>query len=186
MIRRSFRIGLWLGVLTAVVMVLTRGRRRPAPAGPGPIATPPETWPPITPAPAPAPPAPVEIPVEVPPVDVLPVEAPPLEAEPALVPEPPPLSAVPAPAPPAPPRKAAAKRKATAKKVAVKKTAAAADRLWVEPSGNICPETHPVKAKLSSRLFHLPGGFAYARTNPDRCYTSGDAATTDGFTPAKR
>jgi hypothetical protein len=43
-----------------------------------------------------------------------------------------------------------------------------------------------VKAKLSSRLFHLPGMFAYARTRPDRCYRDEAAAVADGLTRAKR
>ena len=49
-----------------------------------------------------------------------------------------------------------------------------------------CPPTHPVKAKLASKLFHLPGMFAYARTRPDRCYLDADTAVGDGFTQAKR
>jgi hypothetical protein len=57
---------------------------------------------------------------------------------------------------------------------------------WVEPVGNTCPPSHPVKAKLSSRLFHLPGMFAYERTRPDRCYRDEDAAAADGLRRAKR
>jgi hypothetical protein len=60
-------------------------------------------------------------------------------------------------------------------------------RSWVEASSDgACPSTHPVKAKLSSRIFHLPGMFAYERTNPDRCYATEDAAVADGFRKAKR
>jgi micrococcal nuclease len=58
--------------------------------------------------------------------------------------------------------------------------------LWVEPSGDVCPTTHPVKAKLSSKIFHLPGMLNYDRTKPDRCYRDGDAAEADGLRPAKR
>ncbi|HVL93936.1 MAG TPA: hypothetical protein VM264_11430 [Acidimicrobiales bacterium] len=43
-----------------------------------------------------------------------------------------------------------------------------------------------MKAKLLSRLFHLPGMAAYARTRPDRCYLDAAAAENDGFTRAKR
>jgi hypothetical protein len=57
---------------------------------------------------------------------------------------------------------------------------------WVVPSDDRCPPSHPVKAKQGSRLFHLPGMFAYDRTKPDRCYESESAAATDGFTKAKR
>ena len=59
-------------------------------------------------------------------------------------------------------------------------------QVWVQPSGSVCPETHPVKAKLASKLFHLPGMFAYARTRPDRCYQDEQAAVADGLTRAKR
>jgi hypothetical protein len=74
---------------------------------------------------------------------------------------------------PAPAKKAAAPRK---KKV----------EPWVEPVDGECPPTHPVKAKLSSKIYHLPGGFNYARTRPDRCYVSAAAAEADGLRPSKR
>ena len=65
--------------------------------------------------------------------------------------------------------------------------AAAAPRAWVDPDGSSdCPSSHPVKAKLASGIFHEPGGANYARTRPDRCYLSADAATADGLRPAKR
>jgi len=99
---------------------------------------------------------------------------------------------------PAPAAKAGATKKtagAAAKKVAglsaQKATAARRATVvaaaWVAPAkSGACPATHPVKAKLASRLYHLPGMAAYARTTPDRCYLSADAAETDGFTRAKR
>ncbi len=64
--------------------------------------------------------------------------------------------------------------------------AAGEDRLWVEPEGGICPTSHPVKAKLSSQIFHLPGMTAYDRTTPDRCYRDAAAAESDGLRQAKR
>ena len=58
---------------------------------------------------------------------------------------------------------------------------------WVGPDeSGACPEGHPVKVKLSSRLYHLPGMAVYARTRPDRCYPTAEAAEADGFTRAKR
>ena len=57
---------------------------------------------------------------------------------------------------------------------------------WVEPVGIDCPASHPVKAKLASMLYHLPGMAAYNRTRPDRCYADADTAEADGFTRAKR
>ena len=57
---------------------------------------------------------------------------------------------------------------------------------WIEPMGIDCPTSHPVKAKLSSMLYHLPGMAAYKRTRPDRCYRDPESAEADGFTRAKR
>src|ERR1700736_3189803 len=56
----------------------------------------------------------------------------------------------------------------------------------VDPVDGVCPVTHPVKAKTSSGLFHLPGMVAYERTNPDTCFVDAEAAEAAGFTRAKR
>jgi hypothetical protein len=84
--------------------------------------------------------------------------------------------------------KNAAKKATKAAKKAGKKArkAAKAQRSWVEPVDGTCPTSHPVKAKLASKIFHLPGMLNYERTRPDRCYADADAATTDGLRPAKR
>ena len=90
--------------------------------------------------------------------------------------------------------KKAAKKATKATKKAAPQTAAQAApapapapaKAWVEASGATCPPTHPVKAKMSSRLFHLPGMFAYDRTKPDRCYSTEAAAVADGLRKAKR
>jgi hypothetical protein len=55
----------------------------------------------------------------------------------------------------------------------------------VEPHGSECPDSHPVKGKLSSGIYHVPGGLNYARTRPDRCYVDAAAAESDGLRPAK-
>jgi hypothetical protein len=58
---------------------------------------------------------------------------------------------------------------------------------WVEPEADgRCPATHPVKAKLASKIFHLPGMMNYERTRPDRCYRDAAAAEADGLRAAKR
>jgi micrococcal nuclease len=57
---------------------------------------------------------------------------------------------------------------------------------WVEPVDGACPEGYPVKVKLTSGIFHLPGMQAYDRTQPDRCYRDGNAAEADGYRVAKR
>jgi hypothetical protein len=57
---------------------------------------------------------------------------------------------------------------------------------WVEPADSgACPAHHPVKAKLSSGIFHVPGGANYARTQPDRCYLSVETAEADGLRQSK-
>lgn len=57
---------------------------------------------------------------------------------------------------------------------------------WADPVDGTCPPTHPVKAKLSSGIFHVPGGQMYDRTVPDRCYVDAAAAEADGLRPSKR
>ena len=174
MLRRSFRVGLWLGLLGgAAVAILRALQRRPEPVAP--------PWPPASPWPST--PTPEERVVEPAAPEIV-------EPEPALEPEP---AAAPEPAKAA--RKAA---KAAPRAAKVAKMAAAtetpapepepepAPAPWVDPEGGICPASHPVKAKLASKLFHLPGMFAYARTNPDRCYLDEGAAEADGFSKAKR
>jgi len=60
------------------------------------------------------------------------------------------------------------------------------DAPWVEPVEGACPATHPVKAKLSSGIFHLPGGQNYDRTHADRCYVDEGAAAADGLRKSQR
>ena len=80
----------------------------------------------------------------------------------------------------------ASAKKAAPRKAAARKAPAGSAAAWVEPDGKACPPTHPVKAKLASRLYHLPGMLAYDRTIPDRCYVDPAAAEADGFSRAKR
>jgi hypothetical protein len=204
-IRRSFRLGLTLGLLGGLAFALVKmlgGRAGSSPAV-APVATTP--WPPLDPdtvqphgeavvpqsqgdavAPAPppteaaAPPAPHgEAVVPAPP----PTEA---AAPPARPPKKAPLKAAPAPRKPAPAKVAA--KKVPAKKAGAKKAAGAkqARSAWVEPAGDVCPTSHPVKAKLASKIFHVPGMLNYLRTKPDRCYRDARAAEADGLRPAKR
>ena len=57
---------------------------------------------------------------------------------------------------------------------------------WMEPVDRACPTTHPIKAKVSSNIFHAPGGANYERTVPDRCYRDESLAEADGFVKSKR
>jgi len=157
-ISRSFRIGLRLGLLAGLILAFVKTvQSRRRPALPSAGGTG-DAW-------STAPP----------------VARPTITAAPAAAPAPPPQPSAEKATPAAPP--APAPKKAAAKKTTKKAEPAVA---WVEPSGGVCPESHPVKAKLSSRLYHLPGMFAYPRTKPDRCYRDGDAAEADGLTRAKR
>jgi hypothetical protein len=64
--------------------------------------------------------------------------------------------------------------------------ATADGQAWVEAAHGTCPVTHPVKAKLSSKIFHVPGGANYDRTKADRCYRDPAAAEADGLRKAAR
>ena len=200
MIRRTFRLGVLLGIAAGAAGAVKKAMegRKPAPAAPSPSNAPAgggtEAWPPIAgaePVTVPAPPAPEQS-------EVVPAAADgetevhegeeaeehfadtdrqPEERTPDWTPTVADLQEAPAPAPPAKTKKKAAAKKAAAKK----KTP------WVEPDADGgCPGSHPVKAKLASKIFHLLGGFNYPRTRPDRCYVDAAAAEADGLRPAKR
>ena len=64
--------------------------------------------------------------------------------------------------------------------------APAAPAPWVEPVDGACPASHPVKAKLTSGIYHEPGGGNYDRTRAERCYLDTDAAIADGLRAPKR
>jgi micrococcal nuclease len=58
---------------------------------------------------------------------------------------------------------------------------------WTEPTAaGGCPDGYPVKAKASSKIFHVPGGVLYDKAVPDRCYASPEAAIADGFRQSLR
>jgi hypothetical protein len=56
----------------------------------------------------------------------------------------------------------------------------------VPANDGVCPQSHPVKAKLSSKIFHSPGARNYSRTKADRCYPDEASAQADGLRPAQR
>ena len=78
-----------------------------------------------------------------------------------------------------------ARPRAVAEQVAVQVAEPAPEQAWLEPDGRTCPVSHPIKAKLSSGRFHLPGMAVYERTIPDRCYATSEAAELDGLQRAK-
>jgi len=156
-IRRSFRFGLLLGLLGGAAFALTKVLgSRQAADVPSPAHLASEPWPPLVPDREATRPHPTTTPTDLP-----------------LVPDPA------APEPDAPVVPAAPVKKAAAKKKAPPKA-------WVEPKGGVCPTSHPVKGKLASKIFHLPGMLNYERTNPDRCYVDEAKAEADGLRAAKR
>ena len=56
---------------------------------------------------------------------------------------------------------------------------------WVEGSDGEAPAGYPIKLKVSSGIFHVPGGRFYERTNPDRWYATAEAAIADGYRQSK-
>lgn len=57
---------------------------------------------------------------------------------------------------------------------------------WIAPGPNgTVPDSHPVKVKVSSGIFHVPGGRFYERTSADRLYPDAEAAEADGYRPSK-
>ncbi len=88
---------------------------------------------------------------------------------------------------PAPPRPVPAPTAAAAPPpAAAAAPAPTPDAAWVEPVDGACPVSHPVKAKLTSGIYHLPGGGNYDRTRAERCYVDADAAIADGLRAPKR
>ncbi|UGQ13614.1 DUF4145 domain-containing protein [Yinghuangia sp. ASG 101] len=57
------------------------------------------------------------------------------------------------------------------------------------PTAQDCPAAVPIKGNISSageRIYHLPGGSYYTRTNAERCFDSAADAESEGFRPARR
>lgn len=157
--RYAFKLALVAGVGAAVSKVLARRRSEPF----APVSTAP--WPPIeTTPPVAAPDTGVPgtgVPgTEAPATGVPGVEVPAAET-----------SSVQAPSTPVP----------------ADEPAALGDTLWVEPDDEgECPTSHPIKAKLGSGVFHLPGMANYERTKADRCYPDAESAEADDLRQAQR
>ena len=94
------------------------------------------------------------------------------------------------PAPAAPPTEAAVEIEPAVEPepiVEPPEASASGDGAWVEAvADQPGPASHPVKAKLKSGIYHLPGMLNYDRTVPDRWYTTAEAAEADQLRRAKR
>lgn len=94
------------------------------------------------------------------------------------------------PAAESPPATAKKPTKSTGKRAAApsrRRTDSSAPGSWIVPNGTAeVLVTHPVKVKLSSRVYRVPGMPMYDRTVADRCYATVEAAEADGFNRAAR
>jgi hypothetical protein len=202
-IRRSFRFGLTLGLLGGLAFALVKMFGTRPDTQPAAVPTPTAPWPRLAADPA-VPAAPTTSLVADPDAPASPAHAAAFQAPAAtpVIDEPTTAPAEDPVADPAPVAAPVAKR-AAPKKAAPKKAAAPAEATkvakapktakkkplvapWVDPTEGVCPTSHPVKGKLASKIFHLPGMLNYARTTPDRCYRDAPAAEADGLRPAKR
>ena len=48
-----------------------------------------------------------------------------------------------------------------------------------------CPDGYPIKGNASSQIYHLPGQSSYARTEPEICFATEEAATAEGYRASK-
>ena len=167
LLRRALRLGLLAGVGAGIFKVV-RGRKAPDPWA--------DSWV-STGAPGATRPSPAPVPA------AAPKPPPPAATATAEVAEPPAA----APAPPAPSRVAKPSRTGPARKSPTGKAEEPpGERLWVPANDGVCPQTHPIKAKLSSKIFHTPASRNYSRTKADRCYPDEASAQADGLRPAQR
>ncbi len=171
--RRLFRFVVLAGIAAGIAGVL-RGRAKTDPL-PSPASVPTgEPWPPLRPEPEPTPAA-------VAPKTSAPKKTAPKKTAPKKTSAPTKISA-PAKAP-----SAVVPEPGGVPVAAIVPEHTAISSAWVEPgTDGTCPPTHPVKAKMSSKIFHSPGQLNYDRTTPDRCYTDAGAAVADGLRAAKR
>ena len=162
LLRRVLRLGLLAGAGLGVLKVV-RGRKGPDPWADSWVSTGPPGG--TRPSPAPVAPAPAPQPVQT-------------EETAAAKPEP---------AKAAPSRATKPTRTGPARKSPTGKAEdPPGERLWVPANDGVCPQSHPVKAKLSSKIFHTPASRNYSRTKADRCYPDEAAAQADGLRPPQR
>jgi hypothetical protein len=54
------------------------------------------------------------------------------------------------------------------------------------PVGGDCPSEAPIKGNASSRIYHVPGGQFYDRTNAEECFASESSAQDAGYRASQR
>ena len=166
LLRRALRVGLLAGVGMGILKVVKRKAPDPWADSWVSTGTPGATRPSPAPVPAatPKPPAPAD------------TASADLATPPAASPQPPAPARVPKPSRTGPARKSPTG----------KAEEPPGERLWVAANDGVCPQSHPVKAKLASKIFHTPGARNYSRTKADRCYPDEASAQADGLRPALR
>lgn len=55
----------------------------------------------------------------------------------------------------------------------------------VAPNGRDCPDDHPIKGNLPSRIYHRSGDPDFDNVNPERCFANAASAEADGFRPVR-
>ncbi|MFN5538510.1 MAG: hypothetical protein ACK481_00405 [Candidatus Melainabacteria bacterium] len=54
----------------------------------------------------------------------------------------------------------------------------------------LCPPDYPIKGNVNSfkgtKIYHLPSGAFYERTNPEQCFSNTAEAAREGFRPSER
>lgn len=53
------------------------------------------------------------------------------------------------------------------------------------PQGKSCPPEFPIKGNADSMIFHVPSGKYYAKTTPEDCFSTPDAAQNAGYRQSK-
>ena len=162
LLRRVLRLGLLAGVGVGVLKAV-RGRKGPDPWADSWVSTGPPGGTRPSPAPVAATPKPAQ------------AEERDAGKSPAAKPE----SGKPAPSRAAKPTRTGPARKSPTGKA----EDPPGERLWVPANDGVCPQSHPVKAKLASKIFHTPSSRNYGRTKADRCYPDETSAQADGLRP---
>ena len=54
----------------------------------------------------------------------------------------------------------------------------------------LCPPDYPIKGNINflkgTKIYHLPSGAFYKRTNPEQCFANTTEAAREGFRPSER
>lgn len=63
---------------------------------------------------------------------------------------------------------------------------------WTRPiTDSFCPDGYPIKGNFTTYndepcIYHVPGGYFYPKTKPERCYETEQDAESDGCRRSRR